>query len=141
MKKFTRRVKIQEVFFDKESNDISIHRNKSNRPIYTENHEVNNICNLIEYLQPEKTNIEDNLTKEERQALEELTSNDNIIIKQADKSGNFVLMDKNFYRDVLVLEGHLNSNTYIKVASNEDNVVMTNLKKLIKKTRKLFNEE
>ena len=50
MKKFTRRVKIQEVFFDKESNDICIHRNKSNRPIFTENHEVNNICNLIEYL-------------------------------------------------------------------------------------------
>ena len=48
-------------------------------------------------------------------------------------SGNFVSMDKNFYRDVLVLEGHLNSNTYIKVASNEDNVAITNLKKLIKK--------
>ena len=127
-----RRAKIQEVFFDKESNDISIHRNKSNRPIFTVNHEVNNICNLTEYLQTEKTNIEANLTMEERQALEQLTSSDNIIIKQADKSGNFVLMDKHFYQNVLVLEGHLNSNTYIKVASNKDNVMITNLKKFIK---------
>ena len=130
-------MKIQEVFFDKESNDISIHRNKSNRPIFTENHEVNNICNLIEYLQPERTIIQDNLTIDERHALKELTSNENIIIKQADKSGNFVLMDKDFYWDVLVLEGHLNSNSYMKVASNEDNVVMINLKNLSRNTKNL----
>ena len=100
MKRFTRRVKIQEVFFDKESNDISIQRKKSNRPIFTGNHAVNNICDLIEYFQPERTDIEDNFTIEERQSQEELTSNENSIIKQADKSGNFVLMDKHFHRDI-----------------------------------------
>ena len=60
MKKFRGSVKIQKVFFDKESNGISIHRNKSNRLIFTENYEVNNTCKLIQYLQPERTNIEDN---------------------------------------------------------------------------------
>ena len=63
---FTRKVKIRDVSWDQEYNDESIHRNKSNRPIFTQNHEVNNICNLIEILQPDQKQVEDNLREEER---------------------------------------------------------------------------
>ena len=131
MKDFTRKIKFHDVFSDKENEDISIHRNKSNRQIYTQNQEINNICNLIELLQPIRVHTNDNLTPEERSALEELTSNNDLIIKQADKSGNFVLMDKTYYRDSLVLEGHLNSNAYEKIPIGEDKVVVQNLRKLV----------
>ena len=131
MKDFTRKIKIHDVFSDKENEDISIHRNKSNRQIYTQNQEINDICNLIELLQPIRVHTNDNLTPEERSALEELTSNNDLIIKQADKSGNFVLMDKTYYRDSLVLEGHLNSNAYEKIPIGEDKVVVQNLRKLV----------
>ncbi len=42
-------------------------------------------------------------------------------------------MDKSYYRDTLVLHGHLNTSTYFKASSNEDEIVMKNLKSLIKK--------
>ncbi len=115
LKDFTRKVKIHELFSDKDTNDISIHRNNSNKQFYTQNQEINNICNFIELLQPEKMFGNDNLTSDERDALKELTSNENIIIKKSHKSGNFVIMDKSFYRDTLVLQGHLHSDTYEKV--------------------------
>ena len=133
LKDFTRKVKIQDVFFDQQNSDTSIRRNKSNRPIYTPNQEINNVCNLIELLQPQRSNVKDNLTTDERIALDELTSNNDLIIKPADKSGNFVLLDKIYYRDKLVLQGHLESDTYEKVSNNEDNNVMKNLKKLVQK--------
>ena len=129
MKDFTRKIKFHDVFSDKENEDISIHRNKSNRQIYTQNQEINNICNLIELLQPIRVHTNDNLTPEERSALEELTSNNDLIIKQADKSGNFALMDKTYYRDSLVREGHLNSNAYEIIPIGEDKVVVQTLRK------------
>ncbi len=104
LKDFTRKVKIQDLFFDQQNSDTSIRRNKSNRPIYTPNQEINNVCNLIELLQPQRSNVKDNLTTDERIALDELTSNNDLIIKPADKSGNFVLLDKIYYRDKLVLQ-------------------------------------
>ena len=133
IKDFTRRIKIKDVFWDKEANDGSIHRNKSNRPIFTDNYKVNNVCNLIEILQSEKTNCKDNLTEEERLTLKELSENEDVITKRADKSGNFVLVDKSFYHDQLVLEGLLATDSYQKISDNEDLLVMKNLKKLIKK--------
>ena len=79
------------------------------------------------------TNCKDNLTEEERLALKELSENEDVIIKRADKSGNFVLLDKSFYRDQLVLEGHLATDSYQKISDNEDLLVMKNLKKTNKK--------
>ena len=131
MKDFTRKIKIHDIFSNKENEDISIHRNKSNRQIYTQNQEINNICNLIELLQPHRVHTNDNLTPEERTAVEELISNNDLIVKQADKSGNFVLMDTTYYRDSLVLEGHLNSDAYEKIPIDEDKVVVQNLRKLV----------
>ena len=42
-------------------------------------------------------------------------------------------MDKSFYRDQLVLEGHLNSNDYKTLPLDADKKVMKNLKSLVKK--------
>ena len=129
------------MFFDKENEDISIDRNKSNKQIYTHNQEINNICNLIELLQPHRTHTEDDLTPEERIALNELTSNNALIIKQADKSGNFVLMDQTYYRDTLVLEGHLHSGSYERVPLDEDKVVVQNLQNHVIRHKESLTEK
>ena len=40
-------------------------------------------------------------------------------------------MDTTYYRDSLVLEGHLNSDAYEKIPIDEDKVVVQNLRKLV----------
>ncbi len=136
IKDFTRKIKIKDVFHNKENADISLHRNKSNRTIHTQNSEINQICDFIELLKPEYINMRDNLTEEERVALNELSNNDNIVLKPADKSGNFIIMDKAFYRDKLVLNDHLNTENYKKVDQNEDLNVIKNLNSLLKQYEK-----
>ena len=52
-----------------------------------------------------------NLSPEEQNALAQLLQNDEIIIKPADKGGCLVIMNKEFYRDKLVMNDHLNTDT------------------------------
>ena len=82
-------------------------------------------------LQPDVKSCADNLTPEERTALHELANNEEIIIKKADKGGNFIIMDKSYYRDYLVLENHLNDNAYKKIDQNEDRQVIKKLNTLL----------
>ena len=51
----------------------------------------------------------DNLTKNERQALNELKDDSEIIIKKADKGNVLIIMSKSFYRDKLVINDHLDT--------------------------------
>ena len=57
--------------------------------------------------------MENNLNIEERKALDELqTLNKTTIeIEKADKSNTFVIMDKDVYKEKLVLKGHLRTPT------------------------------
>ena len=87
----------------------------------------------IESFEPSIITPTDNLSKHERIALNELKNNNDIIIKKADKGGSIVIMDTDYYRDHLVLDGHLNSNTYSKVDPNCDKTVIKNLETHIKK--------
>ena len=54
-----------------------------------------------------------------------------IEIKKADKGSTFVIMDKCFYRDKLVLRDHLHTQTYKEVPSNCDENVIQDLKRLM----------
>ena len=45
----------------------------------------------------------------------------------------FVILDKTFYRDKLVLKDHLETNTYEVAPPNLDKKVMKNLKGLLEK--------
>ena len=58
----------------------------------------------------------DNLSEEERKAMEELIAmtKSEIEIKKADKSNTLVLMNKDQYKKQLVLDGHLLTPTYEK---------------------------
>ena len=91
------------------------------------------IVRKIETLEPAKINSEDNLTSEERKALHDLKMNKNIIIKPADKGSSIVIMNVEYYRDKLVMEGHLQTNAYKKCDNNIDNKVKAKLDILIDK--------
>ena len=86
----------------------------SKKYVTTNSKELNDILATINKLEPKTKITEDNILAEERRALEELKRliNTTIEIKKADKTNTFVVMDKNTYRDTLVLEGHLNTPTY-----------------------------
>ena len=78
---------------------------------------------------PNKT--DPNLSQEERTALKELMENDDIIIKPADKGGCLVIMNKSFYRDKMVIQDHLNSDTYEKSDVASDSHAMQELEGLM----------
>ena len=71
---------------------------------------------------PSLKNYNNNFTKEEQEALKSLKENNNLIFKTADKGGGWVIMDKNYYKDQLVMP-HLLSNVYKEVSRESDKKV------------------
>lgn len=137
---FTRRLNIIETFWQQENSDKSILKNKSKRQIYSNNQDLQSITSKIEQMQPYITKHNDNLTKSERQALNELKSNDKLIFKKADKGGSLVLMTKEFYRDRLVMEGHLTTSSYKKVNENCDKIVFSKIKDHIQNYKEILTK-
>ena len=138
IKNFTRRINIREHFWQQENIDESILRNKSNRQIYSSNQDLQNITQTIENMQPTITEVNDNLTKFERTALEELKNNKELIFKKADKGGSLIVMDRDFYRNKLVIEGHLTSQSYKKVDENCDKKVFSIIKNHVEKFKNIL---
>ena len=132
---FTRRLKIKYKYHDTEFEDNSLCRNKSKKPIRIDDVEMKKILQKISNIEPAgNSSVEDNLNSAERNALRELQNQQNIVIKEADKGGAMVIMNKNFYDDKLVLDDHLlQTGTYAKVADDADKTTMKNLSKLIEK--------
>ena len=63
------------------------------------------------------------------------------MITEADKGGCLVIIDSDFYRNKLVLEDHLmNTNTYKKVDSYQDEITMKNVNDLIEKHENCFTK-
>ena len=91
------------------------------------------MVNVLEGLDPEPITTESNVTSEERKAIKELKENRNIVIKKADKTNVFVVMDTDFYRDKLVLQDHLNTSTYEQVDDKVDKKVFSKQTRLMKK--------
>ena len=61
------------------------------------NKELINIVNNIERLEPQFKTYDDNLSKEERKALQTLRNNKDIVIKPSDKGGGWIKMDTGYY--------------------------------------------
>ena len=138
---FTRKLKIKFNFHDKSFEDKSLRRNKSTEPIRVENEEMKRISNIIDNIEPQRSTASDNLSQEERRALRELQDNENIVIKEADKGGALVIMEKEFYEKKLVMKDHLSdSTTYKKVSNDADKKVMANLTKLVSKHDKCLTK-
>ena len=77
-----------------------------------------------------------NLTRNERLALKELTSNNDIIINKADKGSTIVVRNKKDY----IREGleHLSdSNTYLKLDCDRTDQVTVTIRNTLEKLKKL----
>ena len=127
-KEFTRKLKLREIFWGIEYNDESLVKRKSNVNVNTAIPELSNISNILEQIEPTISDVNDNLTKQERKALKELQEHQDLVIRKADKGNTLVLMDKDCYCNTLVMKHHLNTSTYQKVDSNSDKRVFNNLK-------------
>ena len=97
---------MQEKLYDQNYQDESLVSNKSNKH--------------FENIETEYNRFNSNISKDEQEALQKLTTNKDIIIKPTDKWGGLVLMDKTYYRDHLVNKRHLNSNLYKEVLLDSD---------------------
>jgi hypothetical protein len=73
-----------------------------------------------------------NTTYKERKALEELRNNHNIIIKEADKGGAIVIMDRDYYEEKIA-ETLADIDTYKEISNNVDKITVNKINKLVQK--------
>lgn len=100
---FTRKIRLVEYFEGNEDDtDNSLVRNKSNwiPPKGRDNDLETFISNVVDIpLTPNKrTNIKYNLSKSQQNSIKSLINDENIIIKEADKGGATVIMNRSFYQ-------------------------------------------
>ena len=132
---------MREKFWDSQSTDESLVKHKSNYTPKVNDPDLTKIIEQLEKAEPTPIVERDNLTPIERVSLEELKSNNNIIIKEADKGGTLVIMDKEMYYEKLVMEPHLNTNAYSIAHPNVNNKVIKNLKLLMDTHRSCLTEK
>ena len=85
-------------------------------------------------------NSQSNLSRNERQALRDLTDDPSIIIKEADKGGAFVIMDTTFYKTKMdkMLS---NESTYKKLPQSKEGDAKKVIEKFVKKYSRSLTEE
>ncbi|XP_028402123.1 uncharacterized protein LOC114525116 [Dendronephthya gigantea] len=103
IQEFTRRMRLLEFFNNQRPNedtDKSLVKNPSNFvPPKSEDRYLNMFIEATaNYHKHDTTAKKNNLSRAEQDALDKLKNDDTIIIKEADKGGATVVMDKTFYR-------------------------------------------
>ena len=134
-REFSRKLRLGEFFLDAgDNNDDFIVKNKSNfMPPRGRNH---NLDKYIDYLHATSATKIDghkakpNIPYNQQQALQELQDNHSIVIKEADKGGAIVLMDRDYYEEK-ILEMLTDSSTYQEIPSNKDKETLAKLHQLI----------
>ena len=132
---FGRRLTMQEIFFGSTWKDTSLVHTASKKFMTPSNKELQDIIATINKLEPSvKTGIE-NIADEEQTALNEIKelTRATLEIKKADKTNTFVIMDKDRYKEQLVLKCHLRTPSYEKVNNESDAIVYKDLGKLCQK--------
>ena len=140
---FCRKLKLVEYFHETVTEDQSLVKSKSNFvPPSGRNDVLDETIRFVKALPPpnKKNKATYNIKLEERNALKELSENRNLTIKEADKGSAVVLMDSNFYRKKIenIL---LNENAYERLSTNNDNKVMSKLKKLVNTYKNILTEK
>ena len=132
---FSKKLMTHEKYFDKQWKDESLFRKPSKKYLSTSNKELSDIIATINKIDPKKIEMNSNVCEDEERGLRELQSlsKTTIEIKKADKSNTFVIMDKETYKEKLVLEGHLNTPAYEKVKPENIKNVYKDLVKLCEK--------
>ena len=98
--------------------------------MFTDNKALQHITTQIEHLEPQHTSLAPNLSNKHQEASSKLENDDTIIIKKADKSNIFIIMDATFYKKKLVLKDHLLKPIYEASPESSDKNFFKNLQKL-----------
>ena len=135
IKTFSKKLVLQEKYFDASFTDKSLLRPQSKKYATTVNKDLSDIISTINKITPSTKDTPDNLDQEERRALEEIKKlcETSIVIKKADKSNTLVIMDKADYEHKLVLEDHLHTSTYEKAEDGANAEVYKKLHRLCEK--------
>ena len=136
---FTRKLRLREFFSEENNNgeaeNESLVRNKGN---FNPPRNRNNVLDIVvDYLN--KQDFSDrtfknasNLSKKEWMELKALRENKEIIIKEADKGGSVVIMNKEHYKR-MIYEQLGDSETYQPISPNSDQLVMNKIGQLTEK--------
>ena len=136
---FCRKLRLTEELFDKDNDDESIVRNKSdyNSPIGRNKH-LDKFCEYISkfpYENVSKTSIQSNVSRKEWEIIFKLKNDNNLVIKEADKGSAVVLMDLEYYKNIAL--SMLNDNNfYVKCKNYKQSKIMRQLMVMIHMYRK-----
>ena len=135
IQEFGRKLRLLEHFDDNlKEPDHSLIRNKSNfvQPKTTDKY-LNIFLKAISYYHQQQTACTgNNITEQESKALEELKNDSSIIIKEADKRGATVIMDKTFYR-TKIQELLSDTSNYVDLTDgNKDGTITRKIERLLK---------
>ena len=140
---FTRKTRLAEYFHEVEIDDPSILRNKSSFiPPKNRNEALDTFAKSVENI-PLNTlgapHTRHNIDKDQRAAIKSISRDDSIIIKEADKGGTVVILDKIHYKNMC--ESILMDNIYYKKLKS-DPQKSNNLKyrKHLKKFKKCLTD-
>lgn len=104
LKQFSRKLRLVEYFDGTEDTDKSLVRNKSKFiPPPERNTALDKFIASVEDFPKTKpkNKLKPNLTKYESKAIKSLQNDDTIVIKEADKGGATIIMDKQHYREMV----------------------------------------
>ena len=133
LREFERKVRLKERFKDNINQDDSLVKNKSKFQPKKENKDIDTFFEKVWNLDfKENVKVKNNLSHRQKQALEELCNNQNIIIKEADKGGAVIIMDKKYYRKK-IQEMLNNPTNFERLNENIDKEIISKIKKLCKK--------
>lgn len=134
---FCRKLRLKEFFQNSADEDESFVRNKKGfRPPHNRDKHLEEYITCLKssaISNNGETRINNNLPVSQQHAINNLQRDSTIIIKEADKGGAVVIMDKLHYRE-MVLNELTNSSFYRKLSTNEDRHTMLRVEKFIKNT-------
>lgn len=78
------------------------------------------------------------MSKEETNALKSLASDENIVIKEADKGGAVVIMDTVYYEQK-IMDMLSNTEFYTEISENQNKAILQKIKKTATQTFLYFN--
>ena len=143
IKTFSKKLALQEKYFDANFTDNSLIRLQSKKNVTTKNTDLTDIISTINKITPNTKSTPDNLDQGERRALEEIKERckTSLVIKKADKSNTLVVMERNDYEQKLVLKDHLHTPTYERANDDANKHVFKNLVKLCEKHRNCLTKK
>ena len=145
---FCRKLRLREYFEPEENNDESLVRNKSK--FKPQPNRDKHLDDFIKCLQSSArrndkssntgAHIKDNINRLEREAINNLATDNSIVIKEADKGGAIVIMDKEHYKE-MVLNQLTDDQFYQELPSNDDGKTMRKIKKFTSKYTDILTDK